>query len=300
MKHRHRNRIVQSVRALAAFCLVAVMVSVGLGDVIWLANGEIRYGIVLAESSEFVTIANRLESANQETTEIPQASVSSVLRTIDRTKLEALDPNSPNTYRELVEDLSRFPDDPLACELARRLRLIGLTLSDRELRKDFYQGLIDSFAEDDRKRLGEMVEVWNQDRQISSGEKFTATKFDIDRLRTLIQALWRESWESVEELMDDSRVRRCQQNWAQIITWHEIEIAFQNRQISRIVLAKLLKLDRELARVLTPLEFGPVNLNWQASGAEEFEDSAVLPTVKNQFGIDPQLSVFRNGAWVKP
>jgi hypothetical protein len=133
-----------------------------------------------------------------------------------------------------------------------------------------------------------------------SQEKFTATKTDVDRLRTLVQAMWRESWESVGELMEDARVRRCQENWAQIITWQEIEIAFQTRQVSRVVLAKLLRLDRELASVLTPLEIVPADLNWQASGAAEFQGSAVLPTIKNQFGIDPQLSVFRDGAWVKP
>ncbi|MEQ1902993.1 MAG: hypothetical protein ABL888_02250 [Pirellulaceae bacterium] len=295
-----RSRLIQPARLLTAFCLVVALTTVGQGDVIWLVNGEIRYAIVLAESGEFITVADRLESANQKTTEIPRSEVNALLRTIDLKKLGMLDPNSANTFRELVEDLSRFPHDPLACDLARRLRLIGLTLADRTLRMDFYQALHDSLDEGDRNRLAEIVEVWRHDDQMPSQEKFTATKTDVDRLRTLVQAMWRESWESVGELMEDSRVRRCQENWAQVITWQEIEIAFQTRQVSRVVLAKLLRLDRELANVLTPLEIVPADLNWQASGAAEFRGSAVLPTVKNQFGIDPQLSVFRNGAWVKP
>jgi hypothetical protein len=297
---RLRDRSTQPARMLTVFFLLVAAATVGEGDVIWMATGEIRYGVVLADSNEIITLADRLESADRKTTEIPRSEVNAVLKTINLKKLGMLDPNSTNTYRELVEDLSRFPDDPYACELARRLRLIGLNLADASLRKDFYQALHDSFDEGDRIRLAEIVEVRRPDEQLPNQAKFTLTKTDVDRLRTLVQAMWRESWKSVGELMEDARVRRSQENWAQIITWQEIEIAFRTRQISRVVLAKLLRLDRELANVLTPLEIAPANLNWQSSGAEEFRGSAVLPTIKNRFGIDPQLSVFRGGAWVKP
>ncbi len=300
--HWLQNSRIQRWRFLTVFILVLTVSTGGRSDVVWLTSGEVLYGVVLLETDESITIADHLESAIRQTTEIPRSEVNTFLRTIDLKKLEMLDPQSPNSYRELVEDLARFPHDPHARELARRLSLIGLTLADHNLRRDFHLSLQESFDQADRKRLDEIVEASLERVQGEKGAlPFTATQTDVDQLLKLVQAIRRESWETAGQLLENSRVRQTHENWLQIITWLEIETAFEMRQISRIVLLKLLKLEFELASARTPLAVArPANLDWQACGAAEFRGNAELPTIKREFGIDPQQSVFRSGAWVKP
>jgi hypothetical protein len=111
-------------------------------------------GYLVRETNEMLVIRQEIEGGKTQELTIPKTRIDEVLVTVSPERLESLDPNKPEQYREYAEELAEKRRDPEARDAARRLFAIAAHRGDAALRHSALLGLISlARTTDDERRL---------------------------------------------------------------------------------------------------------------------------------------------------
>ena len=277
-------------------------------DLIWLRGQQLppMAGQIISQTESQIKFRPFIDGAYQNAQTFTVEEIEQSIVTLDRQRLEKLDPNKPAEYRDYAEELAAHVSDPAAIDLARRLYLLAAYHSSGAIRSGSISGLISLANSDANRRQLKMLQLIDNP-QFSNFEahewngldKQTPTQAEKQLMLKLILALRQERPIEASNILSSAENRDSLNKWNEQCTLGEFDrIATVNRP-SKLQLSKLLTIE-VMVRQPSSNRVGTRRQGWGDLAMQSTGSFGVLPTFKNVTRFDPDQSVFRNNRWVLP
>lgn len=278
-------------------------------DMLWLVESEEPLpGRVISETRDAIEYRYRVGEAEQ-TSQFKRSEIKELVVTIDQEALKNLNPNNLRAYLDQAEQLSANRQDPYAIETAKRLCLIVARWGSTDLKESAFLLLVSICEGEELVRVRSLAYVYHPSiefQEASSGQTNGPSKDARESLVELIQLVCRERSAEVKQRLKDEAVvesvRQTLDSFSSICSFEEFSAAVDAQSLSLTQLGRMLKLEKALETNVVPQNTRRPGLgsNWFAASEQIDASGSVLPEFGNVLGIDPSLTVYRDGEWVAP
>lgn len=309
---RLQHRILACV--MACYCLPVFV----HGDTIFLKDGDTIFGRFVSEDEQSIHFSQRTDVFGEyQTVVIEKSQIAEMVVNIDPVLLEKLDPDQPNEYRDLAEELMTQKTDPEARDLAMRLFVLAIQYGDSKIHASCFSGLIYlSNDQDEEKQIRALANIMvpqaNQS-WLSPVESSSSNRVETDdragQLHQLAEALKQLRSEQRREAavtlskpwMDDVMLP-----FSVICDGNQLRSWAMAAELETESLARILELEIAIAQQLDRTG-NAVEINSQPSAADRQDWSKLAvsgkpirppATLANLTRFDPGKPWFRNGQWV--
>ena len=230
-------------------------------------------------------------------------------------RLQKLDPNKPEGYRDLAEEMSAVRNSPLARDLTTRLYLICAASGEGKVRRSALRGLIRTARNKGESQKFKAL-AYLQDDQFSSllyatGETQPQNEGNqpnkkrdaiddkvLDALKSLRQGKMRRA----RKIMEDQAVRSRFGKFEKLVPLDEFLKAIESSEVSDSLLLRIIQMDSMVKNGADPESA-------KASGSDVvwryiFKNRIPPRLPKIDFDtvteFDPKKSIYRNGMWRTP
>ncbi len=300
-KNRIRWDLVQS---MVALWLIFSMVNKAEADTVFKLDGTAVFGRVIQQTESEVKLSSGWESNEKEQIIIPRTEIQLVLVYLDTNRLEMLAPEGMHEYLDYAEELSRFPHDPLAVDLATRLLVLALGNGEPGVQRRAVS-LLSTFSLSDNQReiLGQYRRWVGMEIENATNEP-QAMEIKLDAQQAGLYADWLATVRrGAAEPKTDAELQVFQQMhslWKSIVSWEEIRNASQTQQLSFVLELKIMRLE---ARVTDDrrAESLPKKIisRWEDARFDKAEMVSMSRGLEQAFQVDLARSIFRTGKWVR-
>ena len=289
-----------SARSVLALLVLLLLPSGSQGDVVWLKNqSQPLYGIVdLAQSNDTQLAFSKTSNGTDfELVLVDRNNIKATVINVDKSKLEALVPDKPESWFDHAEWLSTQKQDPVARKLAIRLLLITARHSpQKSIRDSAIQNLIPLARTDEESRKFKQLS-W-----LETGTPVHGNNSGADAVTLQLDPAQRNvALDIVQAVRRGSRVEPAR--------WSEFkEIVGVPVGESVAAMSKADTLSRQQLNQLVTLEFRLRNpdlpktqtkSNWLDFRSAIQQVQLDFPTIDNVTEIDPSKTLYLNGTWVK-
>lgn len=279
---------------------VALGCRVARADVLVPRSGPPLVGRLVERNERTVVFRERVELGKYVERRVPTPECLTVVVTIDDARLQTLNPERPEEYAALAEELALVPADLEARDLAIRLSLIAGRLGDEELRRQALLQLIHLARTPEEeikfRKLAYLVEP-SLDRTVLEAVRQVrpvAGAEDLAAALRVVQAL-RQSRTAVAQLeLQKPQVQQALEPWARWCPLEQLQRFATTRQRSTEELLQLLKLEYAIRQSAAgwPDRFG------DNSWGEQIENATVFqPTWDNVSEFRAEENRYMNGQW---
>lgn len=273
-------------------------------DVLCQRDGTVLFGRIIQQSDAEIVFRERVNADNYIERRIATGDVSSLIRTIDESRLEQLHPGDPLGYLQVAEELALMRRDPEAQSLAIRLYLIAASLTRGLDRNHCLRALVQlARSPHERRSLCELAFLLDRSAPPSilaeppappgpptTGESLAETIQAVRRARQGDAA-------SLSELLQRESSRALLQRLAAICPVEQLRRVTTAPPRTLEELQSLVRLEYALV-CMAGARTGPLAAeSWKWDAVDESVADWEPPRLSNVTEFDPEQNVFRDGEW---
>jgi hypothetical protein len=263
-------------------------------------------GFLVSQDADRIVIREELPDGKSQIREILRADVEDVIVTVDQQRLEALDPEQPNAYRDYAEELAEKRRDPEARETSRRLYVIAAYLAPQELGRSCLLGMANLArgpAEERKYRAMAYLLDPQHDRGLlrrplaRQGPAAEAEDEGRELVLKAVRAMRRGDRRIVLNLIKSPSFKPSFQHWSDDITYEEF-ISLPE-EIPPAKLLQVLRLELALSRSNTgdETEADRSEVAWARIVQQGGDAPVPALSLVNICEYDPRKCLFRAGQW---
>ena len=295
--------------------MLGVIVGLGLfveglrADMLWLVDstGPIS-GKIISETADAIEYKYRIEDVEQ-TVQFKRSEIKELVVTIDQKALGNLNPNNLRAYLDQAEQLAANRRDAYAMETSKRLCLIVARWGSTELKESAFLLLVSICEGEELDRIQRLAYVYLptiEFHEPPADQVDGPSKEARDLVIELVRLICREQSAEVKQRLEDElvaeSVRQALNSFSSVCSFEELSAAANANPLSPTQLGRLLRLERALEKNQVPQDTRRPGLgnNWFAASEQIDASGSVLPEFSNVLGVDPSLTIYRDGEWVAP
>ncbi len=298
-----------------AFFIVLILLSLLAGisnfsvpcaaDILYRHDGSpAMVGKFIQETDRQIIFLEHFKSGATKKQTLFKADVLQLVRTIDDEKLAQLKPESPRAYFEYAEELSAYKLDFVAQQLAIRLFLIAAKNSKNQLRQSSLLALHALFSSETQKRrtraLAFLTLQPRYHRPFVVNQRPNQLKpEERDKLLEIVRKIRNGKQSEAAQALKTDEMRSAMNRLSRFATWNSLYKIAISKQPKLDQILFLVKLEIAIIEIDTE-QVEPVGFRWflDAKRTDDFQTEWI--TFSNLTKFDPDLSVFKDGKWVKP
>lgn len=269
-------------------------------------------GYLLSQDAQRVIVGVPLPEGRIREMVVPRSDISSMIETVDRQRLQALNHENPQAYRDYGEELSEKRQDPEARDTAIRLFVISIWL-DPDLARSAMLGMIRlarSPREEARFRaLAYLLDEEHDRGVLKTPRMVVEAPSDLDdavrtKIGQLVRRLRQGRADDAKRLLADPAVNRGMERFDDIVSKSEIQNAALGGFVGQSLIAKLVTVELALESQAVPTEAddeeGSVIASWDEG--RRANGYGPLPVIKLETitEFDPRECLYRDGKWIDP
>ncbi len=260
-------------------------------------------GVVKSESELEIVFEERFLNGQRKEQKVFKADIRKLIRTVDQNRLEGLRPDQPQAYFEYAEELAAHKADTVALQLSIRLYLIAAYLSDDELRKSAFLGLLGVDSSSLQKKRIRALAIKSlpdsylrdfEDPKVQSDSNQQAR----NQLVTSLRALRSGDLQAANALLKNEELKANTSGLQPILTWDELY---------RMSLAKELSME-EIKLVIEAELYLKTDANarrssksrWSRVQNKRMTVETEWIRFSNVTAFDPEKCLFIDGSWQSP
>ncbi len=307
MNHRMRfNRFAPFVLALS----IALIARPAHAIVVFMkGNDTPLMGFYVRQNETTLTIQVPLANGLRQERVLVKSEIDDFLLTVESERLEKLDPDDPQGYRNYAEELTEKRQDPEARETSIRLYLIAAHLDRDGLGRSSMLGLINLARHADEesrfRAMAYLLDPEHDARVLVRPDPVKRKPNSIDSATRLgmlnaVGSLRRGRKASARDALRPPEVRQGFEFFAELITLKEFEDAVSAEELSPTILRKLILLELALLPSAGELEQPTIETDthsWLEAIRRDGSQPVPILALERLTEFDPHHCFFRNGKW---